>query len=87
MATEHVHCLASVEIPYSYVPIASTTHECITIRRHGPHAHNVALQATEMLAMRTEDMDLSIVQSDDNVVGSQVQRRDHTLIGCDGVRR
>lgn len=86
MTTKLENSLASVQIPNSYVAVTPTTDKSVAVGCHGPDAHDVALQAAKVLAMRTKDMYLGIIEGNNNVLRGQMQRCDHALVRCNGVR-
>jgi hypothetical protein len=79
-------CLPSGEVPDPDVAVAAAADENVLPGDHGPDAHDVALKSTQAVALSIEDMDLGIVESDNDVLGSEVEAGNHTALLSDVLR-
>lgn len=67
-------------VPYSHVPIASTTHQCVTPGYHCPHAHNMSGQRSQYVTISVEYVDLCIIQRNHNVVRRKMETRHYAMV-------
>lgn len=83
VAAEHVLRHARGEVPDADVAVAAAGDEDVAVGDHGPDAHDVALEAAEVAAVRVEDVDLGVVEGDDDVGGGEVEGSDDALVRGD----
>jgi hypothetical protein len=59
-------------IPHSNITVTATTYKGITPWYHSPNTHNMALERLLVIAIRVEDMNLSIIKRNNNILGCQM---------------
>lgn len=75
--------IPSRHIPDSNVSIASSRHQNMTPRHHGPYTHDMTLQTSQMPPRGVEDVNFCVVESDDDVFVGEMQTCDDSLVRGD----
>ena len=74
--------LPSAQVPNPDISITTAADQDVFPRDHSPYAHDMALKHSQRIALGVEDVDLSIIQSHDDVSRRQVQAgHDTTVLG------
>jgi hypothetical protein len=83
MPSKDMQTFAGLHVPYSHVAVAATGDKYVVPWDHSPYAHDMTFQSLLVVADRIEDVDFGIVHRNHDILVSQMEACNDTLIRSD----